>query len=80
MVDYANVLYKTFGFEKVTVYIATKPESAIGSDEVWDMDSSHHLHVYGIPFGCKLPGEWCYALHACRHDIGRGSHTSASQG
>jgi threonyl-tRNA synthetase len=37
MVDYAMKVYSTFGFREYTIYIATKPENAMGSDEVWEM-------------------------------------------
>ena len=29
-------IYKVFGFEDIGVYVATKPESAMGSDEIWE--------------------------------------------
>jgi len=37
MVDYALDIYKTFGFEKCEIFIATKPEKHIGNDEVWEL-------------------------------------------
>ncbi|MBW3020148.1 threonine--tRNA ligase [Candidatus Woesearchaeota archaeon] len=36
MVEYAVKIYEIFGFKDVTTFIATKPEKAIGSDEVWN--------------------------------------------
>ena len=35
IVDYTLDVYKKFGFEDVEMFIATKPEKAIGSDEIW---------------------------------------------
>ncbi len=29
-------VYKKFGFEKVDIFIATRPEKAMGSDEIWE--------------------------------------------
>ena len=37
MVDYALGIYKTFGFEKCEIFIATKPEKHIGDDDVWEL-------------------------------------------
>jgi len=36
MVDYALDVYKTFGFDKYEIFIATKPEKYIGDDNVWE--------------------------------------------
>lgn len=30
-------IYKDFGFEEVKIYLSTRPEKRIGSDEVWDV-------------------------------------------
>lgn len=30
-------IYKDFGFEKVKIYLSTRPEKRIGSEEVWDV-------------------------------------------
>ncbi|MFV0627336.1 MAG: threonine--tRNA ligase [Alphaproteobacteria bacterium] len=30
-------IYKDFGFEEVKIYLSTRPEKRIGSDEVWDI-------------------------------------------
>jgi len=40
MVDYALDIYKTFGFNEYEIFIATKPEKHIGSDEVWELATS----------------------------------------
>lgn len=36
MVDYAVKIYNTFGFPEFQTFIATKPDKAIGSNEVWE--------------------------------------------
>ena len=30
-------IYKDFGFDKVKIYLSTRPEKRIGSDEIWDL-------------------------------------------
>lgn len=30
-------IYKDFGFEEVKIYLSTRPENRIGSDEIWDI-------------------------------------------
>jgi threonyl-tRNA synthetase len=35
-IRYTLDVYKVFGFEDISVFIATRPEKAIGSDEVWE--------------------------------------------
>ena len=34
--DLVKELYKVFGFEKITVKFSTRPETRVGSDELWD--------------------------------------------
>ncbi len=36
IVECTLFVYKSLGFEEYTLYVATKPEKAIGSDEVWE--------------------------------------------
>lgn len=36
IIKLATDIYKAFGFEKVTMALATKPENAMGSDELWE--------------------------------------------
>ena len=33
-------IYKVFGFEEITVFIATKPETAMGNDEIWESSTN----------------------------------------
>lgn len=30
-------IYKDFGFDKIKIYLSTRPEKRIGSDEIWDI-------------------------------------------
>lgn len=36
IVDHTLEVYRDFGFDDYTIYIATRPEKAIGSDEIWE--------------------------------------------
>jgi len=36
VIRFSNYMWKTFGFDTLKYYIATKPEKAVGSDELWD--------------------------------------------
>ncbi|MFA7421381.1 MAG: threonine--tRNA ligase [Melioribacteraceae bacterium] len=36
VIRFSNYMWKSFGFEQLKYYIATKPEKAVGEDEVWD--------------------------------------------
>ena len=35
VVDFSMEMFRTFGFDEVSIYLSTKPEKAIGSDEQW---------------------------------------------
>ncbi|TMD93045.1 MAG: threonine--tRNA ligase [Chloroflexi bacterium] len=35
VVDFSMEMFRTFGFDQVSIYLSTKPEKAIGSDEQW---------------------------------------------
>ncbi|MBI3794599.1 MAG: threonine--tRNA ligase [Nitrospinae bacterium] len=35
-VDYVYSVYGIFGFEEITVFVSTRPEHSMGSDEVWE--------------------------------------------
>jgi len=37
IIDYTLSVYKHFGFKDFEMFIATRPEKSIGSDEVWEM-------------------------------------------
>ena len=56
------VAYKAFGFEKVDVKLALRPEKRIGSDEDWDMSEgalAEGLRRAGLEFE-NLPGEGAF--------------------
>ncbi|MBK8946010.1 MAG: threonine--tRNA ligase [Ignavibacteriae bacterium] len=36
VIRFSNYMWKTFSFDKLKYYVATKPEKAVGSDELWD--------------------------------------------
>jgi len=36
VIDFGMEMFRTFGFEDITIYLSTKPEKAIGSDEDWE--------------------------------------------
>ena len=35
VVDFSMEMFRTFGFDEVSIYLSTKPEKAIGTDEQW---------------------------------------------
>lgn len=36
VIRFANMMWNSFGFTKLKYYLATKPEKAVGSDDLWD--------------------------------------------
>jgi len=57
-IDFTVEVYKKFGFENIEIYVATKPEKALGSEEVWSKattaltDSLKNMSLdYGIKEG-----------------------------
>jgi len=55
-------VYKAFGFEKIDVKLATRPEKRVGSDEFWDMSETalqKGLESAGLTFE-TLPGEGAF--------------------
>lgn len=36
VIRFARMMWSSFGFEKLKFYLATKPEKAVGADELWD--------------------------------------------
>ena len=55
-------VYKAFGFEKIDVKLATRPDKRVGSDEFWDMAESalqKGLESAGLTFE-TLPGEGAF--------------------
>lgn len=55
-------IYKQFGFNDVKIYLSTRPEKRIGSDEIWDMCEnalSNALTTHGYAFEIN-PGEGAF--------------------
>ena len=55
-------VYKAFGFEKIDVKLATRPDKRVGSDEFWDMAESalqKGLESAGLTFE-TVPGEGAF--------------------
>ena len=55
-------IYKQFGFEEVKIYLSTRPEKRIGSDEIWDLcekSLANALTVHGYSFDIN-PGEGAF--------------------
>lgn len=55
-------IYKKFGFDKVKIYLSTRPEKRIGSDAIWDLCEnalSHALTEHGYAFEIN-PGEGAF--------------------
>jgi len=57
--EFAFYSLRTFGFSEFDVYLSTKPESAVGSDELWEKATDvlgRSLEDLGIPYSVD-PGE-----------------------
>lgn len=55
-------IYKQFGFDDVKIYLSTRPEKRIGSDEIWDLcekSLSNALTAHGYDFQIN-PGEGAF--------------------
>jgi len=55
-------IYKQFGFEEVKIYLSTRPEKRIGSDEIWDLcekSLANALTAHGYKFEIN-PGEGAF--------------------
>lgn len=55
-------IYKQFGFEEVKIYLSTRPEKRIGSDEIWDLcekSLANALKMHGYDFEIN-PGEGAF--------------------
>ena len=55
-------IYKQFGFEDVKIYLSTRPEKRIGSDEIWDLcekSLANALTTHGYAFEIN-PGEGAF--------------------
>ena len=55
-------IYKQFGFNEVKIYLSTRPEKRIGSDEIWDLcekSLASALNAHGYEFTIN-PGEGAF--------------------
>lgn len=55
-------IYKQFGFTEVKIYLSTRPEKRIGSDEIWDLcekSLANALNTHGYEFTIN-PGEGAF--------------------
>jgi len=53
VIRFSNYIWKSFGFEKLKYYVATKPEKAVGEDILWDKATQSlitALNKEGLPF------------------------------
>jgi threonyl-tRNA synthetase len=56
IVDYTIEVYRDFGFDEYVIYIATRPEKAIGDEETWDKATDvlkRALDARGIAYRVK---------------------------
>ena len=50
---FSNYIWKSFGFEKLKYYVATKPEKAVGEDSLWDKATNSlisAIHKEGLEY------------------------------
>ncbi|MEN6641206.1 MAG: threonine--tRNA ligase [Armatimonadia bacterium] len=53
VIDFAKYMLNTFGFEHFEVFLSTRPEKSVGSDELWEMATNaliKALNDKGLPF------------------------------
>lgn len=53
VIRFSNSIWKTFGFEKITAYLSTRPEKAVGEPALWDQATVSlraALEAEGIPY------------------------------
>ncbi len=53
VIRFSNSIWKTFGFEKITAYLSTRPEKAVGEQARWDQATvslKAALEAEGIPY------------------------------
>jgi len=59
VVDFVLNIFKTFGFAEFSVFLSTRPEKSVGSDELWEVATSAlraALEKSGLPFGVDEGG------------------------
>ena len=53
VIRFSNMIWKTFGFEKITAYLSTRPEKAVGGEARWEQATESlraALEAEGIPY------------------------------
>lgn len=53
VIRFSNNIWKTFGFEKITAYLSTRPEKAVGEEARWEQATASlksALEAEGIPY------------------------------
>ena len=53
VIRFSNMIWKTFGFEKITAYLSTRPEKAVGEESRWEQATESlraALDAEGIPY------------------------------
>jgi threonyl-tRNA synthetase len=56
LIDFTTNVYKTFGFDKYDIYIATRPDNSMGNDEVWEIATDalvKSMEEKNIPYKIK---------------------------
>jgi len=55
-IEFTTDVYKKFGFNEINTFIATRPEKAMGSDEVWEKATNGLINALtrrGLTYGIK---------------------------
>lgn len=59
VIRFSNMIWKTFGFEKITAYLSTRPEKAVGEEARWEQATESlkaALESEGIPYEVDAGG------------------------
>jgi threonyl-tRNA synthetase len=59
VVDFVLNIFKTFGFGEFSVFLSTRPENSVGTDELWEVSTNAlraALEKSGLPFGVDEGG------------------------
>jgi threonyl-tRNA synthetase len=59
VIRFSNQIWKTFGFEKITAYLSTRPEKAVGDESRWEQATASlksALEAEGIPYEVDTGG------------------------
>jgi threonyl-tRNA synthetase len=59
VIRFSNMIWKTFGFEKITAYLSTRPEKAVGEEDRWEQATvslKAALEAEAIPYEVDAGG------------------------